>query len=187
MVDMITSKREWASQQEQQFQNTEGPVVGFAQPTRHFDVRSAGTSVPNQVYLVGSLRNSEVPELAVFLRNATEWNVFDDWFAAGPEADDHWKTYERHRGRTYEEALKGAAAKNVFNFDRQHISESSHVLLVMPAGKSGHMEVAWAAGIGKKTAILLESNTDDRWDVMYQFVDRVFRTREDVVKWLTIE
>ena len=39
--------------------------------------------------------------------------VFDDWYAAGPEADDYWKSYEINRGRDYIDALSGRAARHV--------------------------------------------------------------------------
>lgn len=139
------------------------------------------------LYLIGSLRNPAIPELAKRLREEYP-NVesFDDWFAAGPEADDHWKSYEQNRGRTYEEALAGYAARHVFDFDRFHLDRATHVLLVLPAGKSGHMEVMYAAYGAKnkpKTAILLDAD-DVRWDVMYQFVDTVLSSPNDIGEWL---
>ena len=141
----------------------------------------------NKLYLIGSLRNARIPVLANALRaNHPDVEVFDDWFAAGPEADDHWKAYEQSRGRTYNEALVGYAARNVFAFDKRHLDESSHVLLVLPAGKSGHMEIMYAAyGAAKRpeVAILLDPE-DIRWDVMYQFVPTILNKDEDIGPWL---
>lgn len=141
---------------------------------------------PKKCYLIGSLRNPFVPELATRLRKSCpDTEIFDDWIAAGPEADDYWKAYEVARGRRYEEALRGYAAKHVFEFDKHHLDSSTHALLVLPAGKSGHMEVTYAKyGAGCETAILLERGADIRYDVMYQFVDRVLETEEEVVEWL---
>lgn len=128
------------------------------------------------LYLIGSLRNERIPELASRLRREHEdLEVFDDWYAAGPEADDFWKTYEQEKGSTYEDALHGWAARNVFDFDRRHLDRSTHCLLVLPAGKSGHMEITYAqyGAKGKpKTGILLDP-TDVRWDVMYQFIPNI--------------
>lgn len=136
------------------------------------------------LYLIGSLRNNRIPELAQRLRKETDFEVFDDWYAAGPEADDFWKTYEQNRGRTYQEALKGAAARNVFNFDKRHLDRTTHALLVLPAGKSGHMEIMYATyGVGARTAILLDPD-DVRWDVMYQFVPTVLNNDEEILPWL---
>ena len=137
------------------------------------------------LYLIGSLRNPRIPELAKRLRQELSGvEVFDDWFAAGPEADDFWKEYEQNRGRTYEEALEGYAARNVFAFDKRNLDRATHALLVLPAGKSGHMEIMYATyGVRAKTAILLDPE-DVRWDVMYQFVPTILRTDESVVDWI---
>lgn len=143
--------------------------------------KTTGTSV----YLVGSLRNSRVPLLANRLREEhPEIEFFDDWHGAGPHADDHWKEYEQERGRTYQEALGGFAARHVFGFDKYHIDRCTHCLLVLPAGKSGHMEITYAEyGAGSKTAILLDP-TDVRWDVMYQFIPTILNNDEEIAGWL---
>lgn len=137
------------------------------------------------LYLVGSLRNSRIPELASRLRAEMPGvEVFDDWYAAGPEADDYWKKYEQERGRTYEDALVGHAAKHVFDFDRHHLDRATHTLLVLPAGKSGHMEIMYAQyGVGSRTAILLDPD-DVRWDVMYQFIPTILRHDHEIVDWI---
>ncbi len=125
-----------------------------------------------KLYLIGSLRNPAIPVLGNQLRETFPWStVFDDWHAAGPEADDHWKTYEQARGRTYLEALQGEAARNVFAFDKRHLDSASHVVLVLPAGKSGQLELGYCAGLGKHTFVLIDD--PDRWDVMYQFATGV--------------
>lgn len=119
------------------------------------------------IYLVGSLRNPEVPKLGNLLRSHGH-EVFDDWFGAGPEADDYWKAHETQRGTSYYEALHGYAAENVFNFDKRHISRADTVVLVMPAGKSGHLELGFAIGLGKRGFVVFDVEPD-RWDVMYRF------------------
>lgn len=130
------------------------------------------------IYLIGSLRNPEVPSLAAVLRSAGH-EVFDDWYAAGPEADDYWKKYEIERGRTYSEALSGLAAKHVFSFDKFHLDRADTGVLLLPAGKSGHLELGYLIGQGKRAYILLDQ--PDRWDVMYQFATGVFSTQEELL------
>lgn len=147
----------------------------------------ATSTLSKKLYLIGSLRNERVPALAETLRSKLpEVEVFDDWYAAGPEADDRWKEYELGRGREYSSALSGYAARHVFDFDRHHLDTSSHAILVLPAGKSGHMEIMYSKyHVGSKTAILLEPDFDGRFDVMYQFVDNVLEKDEEIVPWLT--
>lgn len=140
------------------------------------------------LYLIGSLRNKRIPELAKKLRSKfPEVEVFDDWYAAGEEADDYWKEYERQRGRSYLQALEGRAARNVFRFDTENLNRATHALLVLPAGKSGHMEVMFAHySVGAKSAILLDPE-DVRWDVMYQFIPTILNNDEEIGDWLMTE
>lgn len=143
------------------------------------------TGSKSKLYLIGSLRNKRIPVLADKLRKEMpDVEVFDDWHSAGPTADDSWKEYEQERGHSYQEALKGYAARHVFGFDRHHLDTSTHVVLVLPAGKSGHMECVYAqyATIAK-TAILLDPE-DVRWDCMYQFIPDILANDEEIGPWL---
>jgi hypothetical protein len=124
------------------------------------------------IYLIGSLRNPEVPILAIRLRELG-FDVFDDWYAAGPEADDYWLKYEKQRGSTYDEALKNYAANHVFDFDHHHLDRCDIAILLLPAGKSGHLELGYAIGKGKHSFIFIDKEPE-RWDVMYRFADGVF-------------
>ena len=123
------------------------------------------------VYLIGSLRGKLVEQAAKALR-AAGYEVFDDWFAAGPEADDHWQRYSNERGHTYKEALAGHAAQNVFAFDKKHLDRADIVVLVLPAGKSAHLELGYAIGQGKPGFVLFDE-VPERYDVMYNFANAV--------------
>ena len=133
------------------------------------------------IYLIGSLRNPEIPEISIKLRNEG-YEVFDDWYAAGEKADDSWRDYEKQRGRTYVEALSGLAAKHVFNFDFHHLKKADIGILILPAGKSGHLELGWLLGRGCRGYILLDN--PDRWDVMYKFATGVFTNLDNLIEEL---
>jgi hypothetical protein len=137
-----------------------------------------------KVYIIGSLRNPQVPKLVHVLReNWPEHEFFDDWYAAGPEADDRWRDYELARGRTPATALKGHAARHVYNYDREHLQKSDVVILVAPAGKSGHLELGVAIGWGKHS-IYYMADAPDRWDVMLQFCDKVVDSQDKLLSAL---
>lgn len=131
------------------------------------------------VYVIGSLRNPNIPKIANKIQEAGH-EAFADWYGAGPEADDKWKEYEQERGKTYLQALKSYGAQAVFNFDKKHLERAEAVVLVGPAGKSGHMELGWALGQGKKGYYLLDN--PDRWDVMLQFCTLVTDNLDDIIK-----
>ena len=134
-----------------------------------------------KIYLIGSLRNPEVPKITKRLMDEG-FNVFSEWYGAGERADDHFKEYHSGLGRTYLEALETDAAKTIFNFDKKHIDESSTVVLVSPAGKSGHLELGYALGSGRRGYYLLDD--PDRWDLMLQFCTGMFTNLEDLIERL---
>lgn len=135
------------------------------------------------IYLIGSLRNEEIPEHAETLRSLG-LDVFDDWFAAGPEADDFWKKYETGRSRGYKEALRGFAARHVFEFDKHHLDRCDAAILALPAGRSGHLELGYVAGSGKPAFILLDGQ-DSRFDVMYQFATEIFHNKDEMIDYFS--
>lgn len=137
------------------------------------------------VYLIGSLKNREgIIPLAKELRKLGFKEVFEDWIAPGPEADDFWRDYEKEKGRSYGEALKGWAGTHIFEFDSFHIERADIGILCMPCGKSGHLEFGNILGSGKRGYILFNGEPE-RWDVMYQFADGVYFNKEELKKELT--
>jgi hypothetical protein len=134
------------------------------------------------IYLIGSLRNPLVPDIANALRKEGH-EVFDQWYGAGPNADDHWMEYCKNKGMNFKQALADHGAQHVYNFDRRYLDLSDTVVLVLPAGKSGHLELGYALGAGKRGFILLDGEPD-RYDVMYNFADAVCLSLEELIECL---
>lgn len=131
------------------------------------------------VYVIGALKNENIPVIANKIRKLG-YDVFDDWYSAGPEADDYFNDYRQKRGMNYKDALNSYAAKHIFNFDKLHLDRADIVLLVMPAGKSGHLELGYAIGKGKKGYILFDKEPE-RLDQMHQFADEIFLEEEHLL------
>lgn len=126
------------------------------------------------IYIIGSLRNPRVPIVANMLRALNkDWEVFDSWFSPGPHADDFLRDYAKNKGLTYKETLKDYAATHIFAFDKKHLSRATDVVMVMPSGKSGHMELGFALGRGKRGYVLFDKEPK-RVDIMYQFATEIF-------------
>ncbi len=131
------------------------------------------------IYLIGSLRNPLVPDIANALRKEGH-EVFDQWYGAGPNADDHWMEYCKNKGMNFQQALADHGAQHVYNFDRRFLDTCDTAVLVLPAGKSGHLELGYALGCGKKGFILLNGEPD-RYDVMYNFATGVCLNLEELI------
>ena len=134
------------------------------------------------IYLIGSLRNPEIPYIANRLR-AAGFDVFDDWWSPGRETDEEWQKHERIRGRSYKEALNGYHAQDVFAFDKRHLDRCDAAILVMPAGRSGHLELGYVIGAGKPGYILFDEEPE-RYDVMYAFATDTFFGVDEMVATL---
>jgi len=135
------------------------------------------------IYLIGSLRNPEIPKIGKKIAQETGIEVFQDWFSAGPIADDSWQEHQKTLGLTYPEALKGYAAKHVFDFDLHHLNRVDGGILVLPAGKSAHLELGWLLGKGKFGYVLFDKEPE-RWDLMYNFAAGVFYNLDELINEL---
>lgn len=140
-----------------------------------------------KIYLIGSLRNPEVPKLANIIRDRCDVNVFDDWYSAGERADDHLMEYEKQRGHSYAEALNGHSVRHVFEFDKMHLDDSDAGILLLPAGKSCHLELGYLRGQGKPVWILMPNGEPERWDIMYRFATELVYTVDDLILAITGE
>lgn len=132
-----------------------------------------------KVYLIGALANRSIISLGNNIRELG-YDVFDDWLSPGPQADEKWQEYEAERKRTYKEAIYGHHADTVFNYDLRHLKEADMVVMVLPCGKSGHLELGWAIGQGKPGYILFDKEPE-RYDVMYRFATDIFFSEQDLL------
>ena len=130
------------------------------------------------IYIIGSLRNPEIPKFANELQEQG-YEAFADWFASGEAADDKWRDYSKARGLSYKQALDSYAAKHVFEFDKSHLDRCDAAVFLMPGGKSCHLELGYTIGRGKPGYILFDSEPE-RYDVMVQFATGVFFSKEDL-------
>src|ERR1700687_5702477 len=107
------------------------------------------------IYLIGALKNKEIPIVGNYLRTLG-FEVFEDWWAAGEFADKSWQEYEIQRGHSYSEALQGHAAKHVYEYDKYHLDRADIGVLLLPAGKSGHLELGYLIGRERHCYVLFD-------------------------------
>ena len=98
-------------------------------------------------------------------------------------ADAYLLDYAKKRGLNYRDTLNTYAAKHIFEFDKHHIDRCDIVVMLMKAGKSGHLELGYAIGTGKPGFILFDKEPE-RVDVMYQFATDLFFTKKDLFERL---
>lgn len=85
------------------------------------------------------------------------------------------------------DALSHPRAVEGFAADFAALQRSDAVVLVLPCGRSAHLELGWAVGAGKRTAILL-AHPDQPMvpELMYRMVDHIAPTLFDLLGWMGV-
>ena len=136
------------------------------------------------IYIIGALKNWKVIDLANKLGKIfPKYEFFCSWICPGPKADFYLRQYGKKRGLNYKETLQDWGAKHIFNFDKTHLDRANIVIMLMPCGKSGHLELGYSRGKGKKGYVLFPKEPK-RLDVMYQFASDLFFNEKDLIKVL---
>ena len=132
------------------------------------------------IYLIGALKNWKVIDIAKRLREEGH-EVFDSWISPGPEADEFLRKYSKRRGLTHKEIMNDWSVTHIYEFDKFHLDRADTVIMVMPCGKSGHIELGYAIGKGKKGYILFDKEPS-KYDIMHRFADGIFYDLNELIK-----
>ena len=88
-----------------------------------------------------------------------------------------WETVDEYlRMIEHPRAIEGYAA------DFAAMEKADTFVMVLPCGKSAHLELGWAIGAGKRTAILLEDPVEP--ELMYRGADYLARNLAELLNWL---
>ncbi len=121
-------------------------------------------ALPRRIYLASSWRNPDQPTVLAALREAGH-EVYDfrnpapgkngfSWRDCGAQAAlDHAKTIH-----SYMEAIRSDRAAEGFSFDKAALDWCDTCVLLLPCGRSAHLELGYAAGQGKDTYVLLHED-----------------------------
>lgn len=147
------------------------------------------------VYVASSWRNLRYPEVLERLRaediphydfkqprpgiGGFHWSdVWKDIAAEGDGAND-WRTA---RGEDVLRMLNHPIAADGFHHDYSALFRAQQLLMVMPCGRSAHLEAGYAIGKGKPTVILLD--TESEAELMWKLADFVTTSMDAVVEFL---
>ncbi|BAV43902.1 uncharacterized protein SHTP_p010 (plasmid) [Mycobacterium ulcerans subsp. shinshuense] len=108
---------------------------------------------------------------------------WEELLVTDPNAvDAHLAPPEPTRAATYLASLTHRAAELGFRRDQEAMLAADTIVLVLPCGRSSHLELGWAVGAGKRSAILLDDPCTP--ELMYKMVDRIATDLDDLVEWL---
>ena len=141
-----------------------------------------------KVYVASSWRNRTQPLVVETLR-AWGHEVYD---FRHPSPDNHgfrWleidQCWEAWQPLEFIRALSHPIAKAGFAEDMSALRAADAVVLLMPCGKSSHLELGWAAGAGKPTAILLDGPCEP--ELMYKLAGFITANLAEIGRWLADE
>lgn len=139
-----------------------------------------------RIYLASSWKNvAEVRQLAARLRDAG--HAVDDF------TDDSRGRFVFHYSELGNPAeldaisfLQHNQARRAFLEDKKMIDWADAVVLLLPAGRSAHLEAGYAKGTGKQLVIYQpEGFPAGEFDVMYGFADLLTTSFDDMVEFLS--
>lgn len=108
----------------------------------------------------------------------------DVFLAHADPADDDQSPADLTSAAGYLNALTHPAADLGFRRDFQAMLGADTFVLVLPCGRSAHLELGWAVGAGKRTAILLDDPCIP--ELMYKMVDRIAAGLDELLDWLAL-
>ncbi len=147
-----------------------------------------------KIYLTSSWRNPYQPEWVDMLR---EWGheVYDfrnpsstpDIPHALPDAGFGWEQihsdWKSWTPEQFAQALEHPVAQEGFAADFAALEWADTCVLLLPCGRSAHLEGGWMIGQQKPTAIKL-NETDNEPELMYLMADHIATNAGSVFEWL---
>ena len=110
-----------------------------------------------KIYLASSWRNAQYPSVLEQLR-AAGFDVYDfrhpvrgDYGFSWSEIDPDWQKWDVDG---YRRGLAHPAAERGSKFDMDALKDCDTCVLLLPCGRSAHLELGYAVGAGKKTYVL---------------------------------
>jgi hypothetical protein len=138
-----------------------------------------------RIYVASSWRNTLQPEVVSALRAAGH-EVYDfknprpgDNGFHWSEIDPAWKGWSPEQFR---EGLNHPIAQAGFRSDMDALEACDACVLVLPSGRSAHLELGWASGAGKRTLVL--ATQPEEPELMYLMLNGVCTSIAEVVEHL---
>jgi len=126
-----------------------------------------------KIYVASSWRNKRQPNIVSLLRehkhdvydfrNSREGGMGFHW----SEIDPNWKNWTKEQ---YRERLSYLIAESGYQKDMWAMMWADVFVGVMPFGRSASMEMGWAAGRGKITALLLHDGEPELMVKMFDYI-----------------
>lgn len=140
-----------------------------------------------RIYVASSWRNKRLDPIVASLRaagfSAYDFREFEHGVPAfnWTDIDPNWQNWD---AETFREMLNHPLALRGYDRDMSELKSCSALLLVLPCNRSAHLELGFAIGARKPTALLLENGEPE---LMYRAVDRLCVNMEEVCEFFDVQ
>lgn len=138
-----------------------------------------------KIYVASSWRNTRQPSVVAALREAGH-EVYDFRNPAPGDTGFGWQQIGIPSGnprRFRDEVLTHPIAQAAFAKDMDALRAANATVLVLPCGRSAHLELGWAAGAGQKTVVLLDDPMSEP-ELMYLMNSKICVSLDEVLEVL---
>lgn len=124
----------------------------------------------SRIYVASSWRNTYQPAIVETLR-AVGHEVYDFKNPAPDNNGFSWRSidggWESWTSEQYREALRHPVAQAGFKSDIDGMKWADEFCLVLPCGRSAHLEAGWAMGAGKRCSVYIPNTERIEPELMY--------------------
>jgi hypothetical protein len=138
------------------------------------------------IYVASSWRNPHYDSVLASIRAGG----FECYDFKNPQPGDHgfhWSDvggpdWRQADGAEFKAMLRHPIAAAGFDSDMGALRRARIVVLVLPCNRSAHLELGYAVGAGKHTAVLLDETFEP--ELMYRMVEKIATDVDDLLAWL---
>lgn len=142
-----------------------------------------------KIYVASSWRNQHQPSVVRILRSAGH-EVYDfknpapgQKGFAWSDIDPNWQSWTPEQ---FHEALNHPIAKAGYLSDASAMAEADACVMVMPCGRSAHLEAGFFVGSPKKALIILLDDAPTEPELMYKMANAICLNMGEVVERLEV-
>lgn len=141
-----------------------------------------------KIYVASSWRNVYQPDVVAALREAGH-EVYDFKNPAPGDNGFGWReispNWQRWTAGEQIAALAHPAAQRGLKFDFDAMKWCDTLVMLQPCGRSAALELGWAIGAGKRTAVVMVDGQEP--ELMVRLADFLCTSIEAVIEWLREE
>jgi hypothetical protein len=139
----------------------------------------------SKIYVASSWRNILQPLIVQLLRSYGH-KVYDfrnpvqgNYGFAWHEIDSNWKKWSSSE---YRDALASKTALTGFNLDKTALDWADECLLVLPCGRSAHLEAGYMIGQSKPVTVYIPDNEQVEPELMYLLAETILITTDELIQ-----